>query len=253
MVCGCNHNQVSDFTTSFLGLGEWGVVVNLLVMGLLGSFTHCTFMCGPFALAISQMRLMTLPINEMTQRSKVVAIISMPYYVGKTLAYVVLCVAAYFVADAMQSLPFVRYFGFTALMMVAFMFLLMGVNSSTHLGIKLEFKWLNALVSVALKRLGGMSQYGIKGLLVGVVLGFIPCGLVVAAVTQAVSSGGNLLMACVAMLAFGFSTIPGLLLTAFAGKRVQSVVSRKLFAVLYSVIMLYNGLMLLNYALNLVV
>jgi len=53
-----------------------------------------------------------------------------------------------------------------------------------------------------------------RALLLGALLGFLPCGLIYAMLAKAASSGSAALGALV-MLAFGFGTVPALLLVAF--------------------------------------
>jgi sulfite exporter TauE/SafE len=174
----------------------------------------------------------------------------MPYYIGKAVTYALLALATYWLISFLPQVVLMKYIAFVVLVLVSCIFILLAINSSTHIG--LEFRWLSNFTSVVMKRLGGGSQYGIRGFITGMVLGCIPCGMVMAALAQAVSGASSVIIVVLAMLAFGFGTIPGLLLLSFGGKQLRHGLSKKMFSVLYSIMMLYNGLMLLNYALNLI-
>jgi hypothetical protein len=64
----CHHNTIDPFVFSFLG--EYGMIIALIISGLLGGFTHCIGMCGPIAVAISTNRLLGIGNAEMSEFRK---------------------------------------------------------------------------------------------------------------------------------------------------------------------------------------
>jgi sulfite exporter TauE/SafE len=82
----------------------------------------------------------------------------------------------------------------------------------------------------------------VNGYLLGVMLGFIPCGLVFAAL-MAVSATADPMKALVGMLAFGLGTMPALIAVALGGRalfRVRPVWVKPAFTAL----MIFNSLLL---------
>ncbi len=256
-MCECEQAQSAlsmqyNGLFDFLALGEWNIVFILFITGFLGSFTHCIGMCGPFALSISEMRLMSLSPAKLTQSQKMMALFATPYYLGKAITYTLLG-SIFFLASAMlKNVPMINYLAFILLVLVVLAFVLMGINNAVSFGGKppIKFKWLIKLVEHYIKTIG--SQFGIKGLITGMILGLIPCGLVIASITQAASYAQNLWVMGVAVFMFGIATIPGLFLVAFFGGVVLSSASKKIFKILYAVVMFYNAFVLLIYALKLV-
>jgi len=89
---------------------------------------------------------------------------------------------------------------------------------------------------------------GLKGYVLGIILGFIPCGLlygafvIAAAITQPI-------LAAVGMMLFGISTFPSLFLTASGGYVFLKIPEFKFFA---KIVILINAIMLLLMAIKLI-
>ena len=100
-------------------------------------------------------------------------------------------------------------------------FLLFGIlGLMPHLGGLLpstgESRWWNKLVGNHARGLF-QAPYGWRGYLLGVMLGFIPCGLVYGALVMAAATGAALNGGAV-MLVFGLGTVPMLFVTGFVGQ-----------------------------------
>jgi sulfite exporter TauE/SafE len=235
----------------FFGLSEWSIVISLFLTGLLGSFTHCIAMCGPFSLSISEMRLMTLGDKNMTQNRKILALFATPYYLGKAVTYTIIGAIFYLASEMLKSIPGVQYLAFTLLSLMVLAFISMGFNASTNITSKLSFNfnWITKILEILTKTIG--SQFGIKGFLTGMVLGLIPCGLVVASITQAAAQAEALFIMMSATFAFGIATVPGLFITALFGGLILNATSKRILSLLYSLMMFYNAFILMKYALRL--
>ena len=61
------------------------------------------------------------------------------------------------------------------------------------------------------------SPFGLRGWLLGMALGFIPCGLLYAALAAA-ASGGNPIAGAAGMLAFAAGTVPMLMVVGWVGQ-----------------------------------
>lgn len=245
-----NHHHELPFY-DFLGMGEAGVLLTLLINGLLGSFSHCIGMCGPLALNISNMRLMELEPNKMTQFSKIKALFAMPYYMGKATTYSIAAAIFYLLSETLKEITIAKYIGFILLIAMALFFVALGIKQSVSLGLKFgnlsaKFtKWVEHLM----KKIG--SQFGFKGFLTGMVLGMIPCGLVVASITTATTYSDSLATVVASVFLFGIATIPGLFLVSLLGGVGQTIRAKKAFKILYSVFMLFNAYLLVTYAVRL--
>ncbi len=255
-MCDCHHHEdVSSAMNlevfDFLALGDWGIIISLFITGFLGSFTHCIAMCGPFALSISEMRLMSLGNDKLKQVDKFKALFATPYYLGKAVTYTLLGGLFYIASEVLKNISGINYVAFILLSFVIVAFIMMGVSRSVSLGGKwgLKFMWLIKIIEKNTKAIG--SQFGIKGFITGMILGLIPCGLVVVSITQAASYADNLFIMMLAVFAFGIATIPGLFLVALFGGSILNKTSKQIFKALYAIVMFYNAYILAVYALNL--
>lgn len=192
------------------------VIGGLFLTGLAGSLTHCVGMCAPFVLSQVTARLERIPAAGMTEADRWRAAALVPYHLGRLLTYAalgavaagatgtlagwqgfnwlaaaLLCLAALFIAG--MALPRLREF-------------LPGSNAGP---------WAGALVGLGRGLLSDPS--GWRGLVLGILLGFIPCGLLYAALAAAAATG-DALGGAFAMLAFGAGTVPLLLLAGILGQ-----------------------------------
>jgi sulfite exporter TauE/SafE len=156
------------------------LVLPAVVMGLLGS-AHCAVMCGPVASAIC-----TRPKS------------SLSFNAGRIVTYAALgAVAGAFGAMA----PFFA----VALRPIAAILL---VGLGLHLaGVSTLFTKVEKLGLPLWKRIAPLTQKPLHTALLGAIWGFVPCGLVYAALSVAAMAGGAAAGA-LTMLAFGVGTLP---------------------------------------------
>ncbi len=184
--------------------------VSLLLAGLVGSATHCVGMCSPFVLA---------QVGDKVELRRPAKALLLPYHLGRMTTYVAFAVAVHSIinmaflfsgAKALIAAPM--------LVMAAVLFL---VSAFPALG--RVFPWLDNLrvpefmarivtaASGMIKREGIISRYTL-----GVLLGFMPCGLVIAAL-MAAATAESAMQAAIAMAFFTIGTMPALILVAFGG------------------------------------
>ena len=188
----------------------------LLLAGLVGSVMHCAPMCGPFVLAQTADRLARVPVARLCEMSRVSSAVLLPYHCGRLLTYMALGAAA---GQFVDSLHAGRLPGLL-LLVGAMLFLAMAVDRLVPALVRGVPGWpaaptnlIRSIGSVA-KRLDRGSWTG--GLLLGVVLGFLPCGFLYAAL--AVAAGrGSAWGGAVAMLLFGLGTVPSLVVVGLVG------------------------------------
>lgn len=206
-------------------------------IGLLGS-GHCLGMCGGFALTIGATGVRFGPVLAH----------QLVYGLGRLFTYSFLGAAAGLIGGklAKTSLPVV---GAQQVMAVVagVMMLYIGFNS---LGI-LRFKWLNkpggeGLFSSMLRQFINSRGLG-PFLLAGVFTGFLPCGLVYAALAKTMTTADPF-RGWLSMLVFGLGTIPAMTAlgcgTTFLSKTMQTRIVKlaAVFVILLGAMTIYRGI-----------
>ncbi len=241
----CHHDLAAPISTALFGIEGLGVITTLFLTGLVGSFTHCIGMCGPFALAQTSMRLMNISPKKLSQKARFDASALFPYYFGKTITYCILLTIAYFISANFRDTQVYRYLALFFLISAAVLFIKIAINKSFNL---IKISYLEKLFS---NKINLTNTRGIKGLLAGMTLGLIPCGLVYGSIVAALSATDNVLISLFAMFAFGIATVPGLYVVSYFGQFILTKYS-KFFNIAFSIIMTLNALFLLGYALKLI-
>ncbi len=199
---------------------DGGLTLSLFLAGLVGGMAHCSGMCSPFVLAQLSSSEKSADMPVMTKLRKAALL---PYHAGRMTTYVWLgAVGTLFSAQLIGSvLP-----GWIVPLMLAFAGLLFLLS---------VFPVTKPLKVVAIA--GAMQHYGAwlgrlsrpfmvagsvwKSYVLGILLGFLPCGLVLAAL-MAVMATGDPLMAMFGMAAFAAGTMPALIAIALGGQCIQS-------------------------------
>jgi len=174
-----------------------------LILGLVGSL-HCAGMCGPLAMAI--------PATGNTRMSFTFG--RLAYNFGRVTTYCLLgvffgCIGLSFVMAGFQRWASI----------VAGATILIGLTASTRLTFQAPVVRAVAHVRSRLGLL--MKQRTYRSIyLLGILNGFLPCGMVYVAGAGAVAAGG-FVSGVGYMLAFGLGTIPMMLSIGLAGKLVH--------------------------------
>lgn len=193
------------------------LAVSLFMAGLLGGVTHCSGMCGPFVLSQVAARLEATPASRMSEWHRLSGAAVIPYHLGRATTYGLLGAAGSTIAGSLSNISGLHWLS-AALLLLAALF-------------------MAAAAIPALKRLiGGQAQgeslwsrhvgklarplfdhpTGWRGYALGLLLGFIPCGLLYAALAAAAAIGDPLRGAA-GMLAFAAGTFPTLLTVGLVG------------------------------------
>ena len=199
-----------------------GLLASLFFAGLLGSLTHCVGMCGPFVLVQTVARLEGMPAARMSEMHRLAGAALLPYHLGRATTYAALGAAAGALAAGTIAVTGLRWLSGALLGLAALFFLGYALS---HLG-WLRPKWpqrpSGAGEGAWARRIGRLARplfarpVGWRGYLLGVALGFLPCGLLYGALAAAAASGQPL-AAAFAMLAFTIGTVPALLAVGIAG------------------------------------
>lgn len=189
-----------------------GLVISLFIAGLVGGFTHCAGMCSPFVLAqvdgVKGVGIKRIP-----------GLALLPYHFGRMTTYVTLAVL---VATAL-NLAFVfsdlkALIAAPMLVLAAVIFLVSAFPGLSalfpwvvNLQMAVPYKFIERFASKLMNNPGVLKRYGL-----GVLLGFMPCGLVISALLAS-STAPTVAQTAMAMVAFTVGTMPALMLVAFGG------------------------------------
>lgn len=196
------------------------MVVALFMAGIVGSFTHCIGMCGPFVLSQSR------ECQKLSQH------LLLPYHMGRITTYICMgIILASLTNIAFIYAPIRAYVTAPILMVAGLVFLVMAFPQLRAL-----FPWVTAIrpprfmqkIAAFLSQRLTVKPFQpsiVQRYVLGVSLGFLPCGLVMSALLVA-AMAPRVIDAGVAMAAFGLGTLPGLFFVAVAGKKLQVVFPR---------------------------
>lgn len=227
---------------------EIAILVSLFSLGFFGGFSHCIGMCGPLVLGQVNQRLENIKIENLTYLKRLSGISLLPYHLGRISTYSIIGICLSLLTYHLKEITGFRLFSAILLIFAGLIFIISGIPK-----IKLPFK-INFITNHAftffekISRFFLMKPFAFRGYLLGVILGFLPCGLLYAAFSLAASLDNYLLAGC-GMLVFGLATIPSLFLTAFSGQLIFSKFSLKLLA---KIILLINGVSLIIMAWGLI-
>jgi uncharacterized protein len=192
--------------TAWCGSAGWsgGLLLGLFVAGSVGSTMHCVPMCGGFVLGQVADGMARLPAARLCEWRRVSRGALLPYHLGRLTTYAGLGALA---GTATGALPWLGLAS-AALLLGAVLFLAHVVRVLPGLD-RAPAGWTGAIARLARRTSGGYP--------LGLVLGFLPCGLLYAALASS-AAGGNPLLGALGMMAFGLGTMPALVAVGIAGQ-----------------------------------
>ncbi len=192
------------------------VLISLFTLGLVSS-THCIGMCGGIMGALT----MAIPAQAKAKRG----FILLAYNLGRITSYALMGLLAGFFAEQIAALG-----GITMLRVIAGLLLIaMGLYLADWWRGLTKIESLGRYVWVYIQPLGKclMPVDNIpKALLLGALWGWLPCGLVYAALATAMTQPAPI-MAASAMLAFGLGTLPAVLAAGFAAQQLTRFLQQR--------------------------
>ena len=208
-----------------------------LLMGLLGS-THCIGMCGGIVSSLN----MGLTLQTPSYRF----FLSLFYNLGRLTTYGLLgLVIGGFSAQLLKWLPDPHMF---SRWVSGVFFILVGLYiSQWHTGLR-WFEKIGQPIWQKIEPLGRsyLPAQNIKSAyLLGMVWGWLPCGLVYSALALALSSGG-VAQGGLTMLAFGLGTLPMLLIMGHLAHNLKQLLQIKWLRYALGVVLMAWGLLLIT-------
>jgi len=225
-------------------------LITILLIGFLSSFGHCIGMCGGFVVAY------TLRLNT---GSNVLSVSfwqslypHLLYNLGRIITYAFLGFLFGFLGETMGVILGIKNYQSGIEIFAGIVMILMGLElggwvpldySKFFPGYNLFKNTLNRLI----QKVGRNNIF-----VLGLVLGFIPCGLIYAAGAKAATSG-SVLLGILTMAAFGIGTLPAMVLVGMSANLVSVQWRQKLFriatvlVILLGIMTIYRGVRVLSH------
>lgn len=187
-----------------------GMLLGLFLAGLSGSVLHCMPMCGPFVLAQAAARMELTPVARLCEMHRIRTGTLVPYHLGRLTTYAILGGLAGSLGDGLGRVGWFGALSATMLGVAAALFLAHAARRMFPALARIipGLDPAPAILVKGLSRLVGEYTKG-HGYRLGVLLGFLPCGLLYAALATS-AAGQSLAGGAVALLVFGLGTTPAL-------------------------------------------
>jgi uncharacterized protein len=229
-----------------------GVILGLFLAGAAGSSMHCVPMCSGFVLGQVADRMARMPAAALCEWRRIGAAALVPYHLGRLTTYTALGALAGFGGAALGRVPWLGWLSGALLLLGALLFLAQAVRRLAP-AVQRHLPGLDqapeAWVRLIRRFTAGLDRdRPLSGYRLGVVLGFLPCGFLYAALAAATASFSPL-AAAAGMFAFGAGTVPALVVVGLAGQAAGRRFHRAV-AVLAPVVMLFNAALLGGLALR---
>ena len=221
----------------FSGTDGYFLLLTLFSGALLGSITHCIGMCGPFVLA-------QISAFDDKKSKNFTRNLLLPYHFGRLTTYIFLGVLATIIATPITAIPALQIISPILLIIAGVIFIASAFSIvlprkilSLNFGLCGAPNWIIQKITLLLPQNSLLNGY-----LLGIILGFLPCGLVYAAII-AVAATSDILLAFLGMAAFALGTMPVLMIISASGKMLLN----KKYSWLKpasAILMAFNGVML---------
>lgn len=250
---------------------DYIIILSLFNLGFFGGFSHCIGMCGPFVFSQISNRLEKTSLEQFGSFNRLKHLALIPYHLGRITTYSAIAFISNLMIGSIANNNQFKILAAILLTFAALFFLNIAVDGKIKnlLNFWLPFRlqtnknsgafWCISLksfskkikdhISILLSRLF-TNPTGLKGYLLGVMLGFIPCGLLYGAIALATTIKSPLL-AGIGMLVFGIGTIPSLFALAIGGYGILKMKYLNL-KLISKIIILINSLTLLMMAIGLI-
>ena len=195
-----------DYFLNIANAGNFGggTLVAMFVAGLIGGLSHCTGMCSPFSIALATRNYQKIEPSKLNEWNRAKASLVLPYHAGRISTYAFLGGVSAYISSMVSHQD---WFGYArmAMIVVACLFFISAALSSGYLNKFIKLPYSTEFFTKLSKKYFGRTDFSSTYTL-GVLLGFIPCGLVYGALMVAASTAKPL-FAAGAVAAFGLGTV----------------------------------------------
>lgn len=176
------------------------LILALFMAGVVGSAGHCAGMCGPFVLA---------QVGARAGMQRLAGAALLPYHLGRATTYITLGVLIAAPIGLLSRVETLRWVPAAMLVAAAALFLMQALRGWNVIGGRMPGFLQQARGLFA-------RPFGARGYALGVVLGFLPCGLLYSAVGAAAATADPV-AAGAGMLGFVLGTLPMLVAIGLLG------------------------------------
>ena len=208
------------------------MLLSALVLGLMGSL-HCVGMCGPIAFL--------LPVDRRNKLKKLLQIAS--YHFGRVLAYALVGLVFGLLGKGLYVFGMQQNLSIAMGMLMIFMALAPAQSFTPSRLAMPIYKMLSAIKNKLGHELSKKSPDTF--LAIGVLNGFLPCGLVYMALFGAIAMG-NPLQGSLYMMMFGLGTLPLMTAAIYFGNLLKGSNSWKFKKLIPLFVILAGGLFILR-------
>ncbi len=191
------------------------LLLTLFNMGLFGGFLHCSSMCSPFVIHQVSIRLKNQEIDKYRGLEKLKNLALIPYHLGRIFTYAIIGgFCSYLAGNVRDFGNFQKFSGIILILAAILMILAAFKKKIVNLGnFSIKFFSIFPKVRVFKDFLGSLfaNPTSYRGFILGIFLGFLPCGLLYSAFIIAASIT-NTGLAFIGMVIFGLGTFPALFL-----------------------------------------
>ena len=204
IISACRHGLIS------LGTQAGGLPASLFVAGFAGSLVHCVGMCGPFVLGQVMSDAERNIGGHYGEWRRLAGASLVPYHLGRLTTYTTLGGIAGAATALFASTGVFAWLSAGLLVVAAILMLLQAVGFAADIGSPLA-KPLARLAGPLSSAQAPWARYAL-----GVVLGFLPCGLLYGALAAAAGTG-SARDGALTMAAFTLGTVPALIAVGWGG------------------------------------
>jgi sulfite exporter TauE/SafE len=187
-----------------------GLPVALFFAGVAGSLVHCAGMCGPFVLGQVMADAERRPTAPYDEWRRLAGASLAPYHLGRLTTYTVLGAVAGTATALFTATSTFAWLSAALLVVAAMLMMLQAFGLAAA---------VRSPLAPVLSRLAGplsSSHSPAARYALGVVLGFLPCGLLYGALAAAAGTA-SMGKGALAMAAFALGTVPALIAVGWGG------------------------------------
>ena len=204
IVSACRHGLAN------FGAQPGGLAASLFLAGLAGSLVHCIGMCGPFVLGQVMADAERSVVGSYGEWRRLAGASLVPYHFGRLTTYTALGGLAGGMTAWFASTGAFAWLSAGLLVIAAVLMFLQALGLAATIGSPLA-KPLARLAGPLSSARTPLARYAL-----GVVLGFLPCGLLYGALAAA-GGTGSARDGALAMAAFTLGTMPALIAVGWGG------------------------------------
>lgn len=246
-MCEC-ENAAATVATN---LDSIGLILNLFVLGITSSFSHCIGMCGAIAMSQASARMISdLPGKNHGNLKKIMCCAAWEYYLGKAITYAFLTALVIALGTTVKDNYIFKLLKNSFLLLVILYFFVSSLRVIfSLLNRKLsipKIPQIKPLMNLRLFKINlNLSQNLFSRMIIGICLGLIPCGIVYSAIAVITTNTTSIPLGVLAALIFGGGTFPGLFMISYSGNIILYRFKR-LFDLAYLLTMLWNAQILIS-------